>query len=84
MITKTRGVVMPATRHAIAGVDDLTAAAPTLGELAAGMAAGRTSANQTTCFLNLTGIGLQFAAAGVSDHDVGGLQSRWTTPREWA
>jgi ornithine cyclodeaminase/alanine dehydrogenase-like protein (mu-crystallin family) len=66
MITKTRGVVMPATRHAIAGVDDLIAAAPTLGELAAGIAPGRTSADQTSCFLNLTGIGLQFAAAGAA------------------
>lgn len=65
-ITTTRGIVMPKTRHAIEGIDDLTSAAPTLGELAAGLAQGRTSENQTTCFLNLTGIGLQFAAAGAA------------------
>jgi len=66
MITTTRGVVMPKARHAIAGVDDLTSVAPALGELAAGMAKGRTSANETSCFLNLTGIGLQFVAAGAA------------------
>ena len=65
-ITTTRGVVMPKTRHTIAGVEDITAAAPTLGELVAGMAKGRTSASETSCFLNLTGIGLQFAAAGAA------------------
>ena len=42
------------------------AKAPTLGELVAGMAKGRSSAEQTSCFLNLTGIGLQFAAAGAA------------------
>lgn len=65
-ITTTRGVVMPKTRHAVAGVEDLTSTASTLGELVAGMAKGRTSSDQTTCFLNLTGIGLQFAAAGAA------------------
>ncbi|MGZ8263879.1 MAG: ornithine cyclodeaminase family protein [Burkholderiales bacterium] len=65
-ITTTRGVVMPKTRHAVAGVEDLTSAAPTLGELVAGMAKGRTSPGQISCFLNLTGIGLQFAAAGAA------------------
>jgi ornithine cyclodeaminase/alanine dehydrogenase-like protein (mu-crystallin family) len=42
------------------------AAAPTLGELVAGIAKGRSSAEQKSCFLNLTGIGLQFAAAGAA------------------
>jgi alanine dehydrogenase len=65
-ITATRGVVMPKSRHSIAGIEELTAAAPTLGELAAGMTQGRTSSSQTSCFLNLTGIGLQFAAAGAA------------------
>ncbi|HET7158553.1 MAG TPA: hypothetical protein VFI62_06135, partial [Burkholderiales bacterium] len=65
-ITATRGVIMPKLRHAIEGIDDLTSAAPTLGELAAGMVQGRTSSQQTSCFLNLTGIGLQFAAAGAA------------------
>jgi len=37
-----------------------------LGELVAGMAQGRTSTDQTSCFLNLTGIGLQFTAAGAA------------------
>jgi alanine dehydrogenase len=66
MLTTTRGVVMPKMRHAIAGVEDLTGSAPTLGELVAGMAKGRTSPEQASCFLNLTGIGLQFAAAGAA------------------
>lgn len=65
-ITATRGVVMPKVRHAIAGLEDVMANAPTLGELVAGIAQGRSSAEQTSCFLNLTGIGLQFAAAGAA------------------
>jgi alanine dehydrogenase len=66
MTTTTRGVVMPKTRHAIPGLEDRISAAPTLGELIAGMAQGRRAADQTTCFLNLTGIGLQFAAVGAA------------------
>jgi alanine dehydrogenase len=65
-ISATRGVAMPKVRHAIAGLEDVTAKAPTLGELVAGMAPGRSSPQQTSCFLNLTGIGLQFAAAGAA------------------
>ena len=65
-ITATRDVVMPKVRHTIAGLDDVMASAPTLGELVAGMAEGRRSAEQTSCFLNLSGIGLQFAAAGAA------------------
>jgi ornithine cyclodeaminase/alanine dehydrogenase-like protein (mu-crystallin family) len=62
----TRGVVMPRDRHTIAGLEDVMASAPTLGQLVAGMAPGRTSPEQKSCFLNLTGIGLQFAAAGAA------------------
>lgn len=65
-IAATRGVVMPKVRHAIAGLEDVMASAPTLGELVAGMAQGRSATEQTSCFLNLTGIGLQFAAAGAA------------------
>jgi ornithine cyclodeaminase/alanine dehydrogenase-like protein (mu-crystallin family) len=65
-ISATRDVVMPKVRHAITGLDDVMAAAPTLGELVAGIAKGRSSAEQKSCFLNLTGIGLQFAAAGAA------------------
>ena len=65
-VTATRDVVMPRVRHAIAGLEDVMSTAPTLGELVAGMAQGRSSAEQTSCFLNLTGIGLQFAAAGAA------------------
>jgi alanine dehydrogenase len=62
----TRDVAMPNDRHAIPGLEDIMATAPTLGELVAGMAKGRSSPEQTSCFLNLTGIGLQFAAAGAA------------------
>ena len=65
-IIATRGVVLPRDRHTIAGLEDVMAKAPTLGELVAGMAPGRSSAVQTSRFLNLTGIGLQFAAAGAA------------------
>jgi ornithine cyclodeaminase/alanine dehydrogenase-like protein (mu-crystallin family) len=65
-ISATRDVVMPKVRHAITGLDDVMAAAPTLGELVAGIAKGRSSTEQKSCFLNLTGIGLQFAAAGAA------------------
>lgn len=65
-ISTTRDVAMPHNRHAIAGVENLTSAAPTLGELVAGLAQGRSSPEQTSCFLNLTGIGLQFVAAGAA------------------
>lgn len=37
---------------------------PTVFDLIAGRAKGRTSAEQTTCFLNNTGTGYQFAACG--------------------
>jgi alanine dehydrogenase len=65
-ITSTRGITMPKARHGIPGLEDVTEKAPTLGELVAGMAKGRGSPEQKSCFLNLTGIGLQFAAAGAA------------------
>jgi len=65
-IASTRDVEMPKVRHAIAGLDDVMQAAPTLGELVAGLAEGRSAPEERTCFLNLTGIGLQFAAAGAA------------------
>jgi ornithine cyclodeaminase/alanine dehydrogenase-like protein (mu-crystallin family) len=37
---------------------------PTLPQLIAGEAQGRTSADQVTCFLNNIGLGFQFAAVG--------------------
>lgn len=37
---------------------------PDLGQLVAGLAAGRGNAKEITCFVNNVGIGLQFAAAG--------------------
>jgi ornithine cyclodeaminase/alanine dehydrogenase-like protein (mu-crystallin family) len=83
-ITTTRGVVMPKMRHAIAGVEDLTSSAPTIGELIAGTAAGRTSPDQASCFLNLTGIGLQFAAAGAALYRAACTAGRGRQlPTEW-
>jgi len=41
-------------------------AAPELRELVAGKVPGRTSSEETTCFLNNLGIGLQFAAVGAA------------------
>lgn len=63
-VSVTRGVVLPKNRHAIDGFD--VAAAPTLAELVAGRAAGRQSAQQRTVFVNLPGLGLQFAAVGAA------------------
>lgn len=65
-VTTTHGIVMPKTRHAIPEVEELVSKAPTLGELIAGMAPGRSTPDETTCFLNLSGIGLQFAAVGAA------------------
>ena len=42
------------------GLDDL----PTLADIVSGNAEGRTSDDQTTCFLNILGLGYQFAAVG--------------------
>jgi ornithine cyclodeaminase/alanine dehydrogenase-like protein (mu-crystallin family) len=45
------------------GVFDITAA-PELKDVVAGTAPGRRSSNETTCFHNYKGLGLQFAAIG--------------------
>jgi ornithine cyclodeaminase/alanine dehydrogenase-like protein (mu-crystallin family) len=63
-VKTTRGVVLPASRHAIPGFD--VARAPNLPDLVAGKAPGRSSPEQRTCFVNLPGTGLQFAAAGAA------------------
>ena len=57
-----KGVVLAKDRMAIPGVD--IESLPTLPEIIAGKAAGRTTPQQISCFLNLRGIGLQFAAVG--------------------
>ena len=60
----TRGVTVPANRHAIPGFD--MSVAPSLPELVAGTSPGRASTHQKTCFVNLPGTGLQFAAVGAA------------------
>ncbi len=60
-----KGIVLPENRMAIVGLPDIDRM-PTLPELIAGIAPGRTSAQQKSCFLNLRGIGLQFAAVGAA------------------
>ena len=42
------------------GLDDM----PTLADIVSGKSPGRTSDDQTTCFLNILGLGYQFAAVG--------------------
>jgi alanine dehydrogenase len=63
-IAVAQGVRVPKGRHAIAGLDVRTL--PSLAEVIAGKAQSRTSREQTTCFVNLPGIGLQFAAVGAA------------------
>lgn len=63
-IAAAQGVRMPKGRHAIAGLDARTL--PSLAEVIAGTAAGRSAPEQKTCFVNLPGIGLQFAAVGAA------------------
>ncbi len=63
-VKTTRGVVLPVNRHAIEGFD--VASAPSLPDLVAGTVRGRSSAQQKTCFVNLPGTGLQFAAVGAA------------------
>jgi alanine dehydrogenase len=63
-VATTQGVRIPQGRHAIEGLD--FRALPSLAEVIAGKVPGRTSPEQTTCFVNLPGIGLQFAAVGAA------------------
>jgi alanine dehydrogenase len=46
------------------------AEAPTLADLLTGKAAGRSSPEQVTCFYNIPGSGLQFAAAGLRVYEL--------------
>jgi alanine dehydrogenase len=63
-VSHTRRLVVPPNRHAIPGFD--FASAPALADVVAGKAKGRTQADQVSCFVNLPGIGLQFAAVGAA------------------
>jgi alanine dehydrogenase len=60
-----RGVELSKERMAIADMPEIDCL-PTLAELVAGKTPGRSSAQQTSCLLNLRGIGLQFAAVGAA------------------
>ena len=78
----TRGAAVPKDRHVIAGLD--VSRAPTLAQLVAGTAQGRTSAQQKTCFVNLPGTGLQFAAAGAAFYRKARAAGRGRElPTEW-
>ena len=68
---KQENNVMAGTPNAPAGKESgwwhdprYTGRFPSLGELLAGMAPGRQSEREITCFANNVGMGLQFAAAG--------------------
>ena len=59
-------------------------ALPTLPELIAGQASGRTSADQVTCFINNLGLGYQFAAVGAAVYRKAREQGRGhELPTEW-
>lgn len=58
------GIALAENRMAIPGVD--IEQLPTLPELIAGIAPARSAPDQISCFLNLRGIGLQFAAVGAA------------------
>ena len=63
-VAAAKGVRLPKGRHAIEGLD--VRAVPSLADVIAGKVKGRTSPTQKTCFVNLPGIGLQFAAVGAA------------------
>jgi len=78
----TRGAHVPKDRHVIAGLD--VSRAPTLAQLVAGTARGRTAREQKTCFVNLPGTGLQFAAAGAAFYRKARAAGRGReVPTEW-
>ena len=78
----TRGVVLPKDRHVIPGLD--VSHAPTLAQLVAGTAQGRTTVRQKTCFVNLPGTGLQFAAVGAAFYRKARAAGRGReVPTEW-
>jgi ornithine cyclodeaminase/alanine dehydrogenase-like protein (mu-crystallin family) len=81
-VKATRGVKLPPSRHAIPGFD--ISSAPGLCELVAGTAPGRSSAQQKTCFVNLPGTGLQFAAVGAAFyHKALAAKRGHELPTEW-
>lgn len=62
----TRGLDVPDMTKQIAKPEsrDFLAGVPTIFDLAAGKATGRTTGEETTCFLNLRGLAVQFTAVG--------------------
>jgi ornithine cyclodeaminase/alanine dehydrogenase-like protein (mu-crystallin family) len=56
----------PAHAHEVNVDHPFWLAAPALKELVTGKASGRQSADESTCFLNNIGVGLQFAAVGAA------------------
>jgi ornithine cyclodeaminase/alanine dehydrogenase-like protein (mu-crystallin family) len=64
--TGTHGIAHPETSGATQNlaVDANFAEMPTLADIVAGNASGRTSDDQTSCFVNTVGMGYQFAAIG--------------------
>ena len=56
----------PATAHEVEVEHPFWLAAPELQDLVTGKAQGRANAQESTCFLNNIGIGLQFAAVGAA------------------
>lgn len=60
----TAGLNIPRGRHVIPGLDFATV--PSLPQIVAGECPGRTDEQQRTCFVNLPGMGLQFAAVGAA------------------
>ena len=82
-IAVTRDVVMPASRHEIKGFTGLDKC-PTLAELVAGLAPGRQSAQHISTFVNLPGLGLQFAAVGAAFYRKARAAGRGKElPTEW-
>jgi alanine dehydrogenase len=78
----TRGLEMPRHRHVIEGLD--FAASTSLADLVAGTATGRTSPEQKSCFVNLPGIALQFAAVGAAFYRKARAAGRGhEIPTEW-
>jgi ornithine cyclodeaminase/alanine dehydrogenase-like protein (mu-crystallin family) len=60
------------------------AEAPTIFDLIAGKTAGRSDAHQTTCFLNLRGLAVQFTAVGAALYEKARQTGRGRDlPTEW-
>lgn len=81
-VSVTQGVTLPKNRHTIAGMDPTKA--PALGDLIAGLAPVRSGPEQISCFVNLPGIGLQFAAVGAAFYQKArAAQCGHELPTEW-